>query len=91
MKGKIATNWEETKSKLVPIVEAVRDKVTEHLQELKTKLDPYIQDYKEQMEKSTLEIRESVRSGELRKKMDTLGEDVMPHFKAIVEAIQKAF
>ncbi|XP_056613497.1 apolipoprotein A-Ib [Triplophysa dalaica] len=91
MKGKIATNWEETKSKLVPIVEAVRDKVTEHLQELKTKLDPYIQDYKEQMEKSTLEFRESVRSGELRKKMDTLGEDVMPHFKAILAAIQKAF
>ncbi|KAI7800692.1 apolipoprotein A-Ib isoform X2 [Triplophysa rosa] len=91
MKGKIATNWEETKSKLVPILEAVRDKVTEHLQGLKTQLEPYIQDYKEQMEKSTLEFRESVRSGELRKKMNALGDDVKPHLEAIAAAIQKAF
>uniref|UniRef100_A0A672M745 Apolipoprotein A-I-1-like n=1 Tax=Sinocyclocheilus grahami TaxID=75366 RepID=A0A672M745_SINGR len=90
LKEKIGTNWEETKSKLVPIVEAVREKVAEHLQDLKNLLEPYMQDYREQMEKRALDFRQSVSSGELRKKMDELGAQVKPHFDAIIAAVQKA-
>nr|ACI15889.1 apolipoprotein A-I-1 [Hemibarbus mylodon] len=91
LKEKIGPNWEETKSKLLPIVEIVREKLTEQLQELKTQLEPYIQEYKDQMEKGAMEFRESVRSGELRKKMTDLGEQVKPHFEAIFAALQKSF
>ncbi|XDV31624.1 hypothetical protein PO909_002591 [Leuciscus waleckii] len=90
LQEKIPPNWEETKTKLMPIVEIVREKLTEHLQDLKTKLDPYIQEYKDQMEKGAMDFRESVRSGELRKKMTDLGEQVKPHFQAIFEALQKS-
>ncbi|ROL53208.1 T-box transcription factor TBX1-A [Anabarilius grahami] len=72
LKEKIGPNWEETKSKLMPIVEAVREKVTAYLQDAKTKLEPYIQEYKDQMEKGAMEFRQSVRSGELRKRMTEL-------------------
>ncbi|KAK2881627.1 hypothetical protein QQF64_008050 [Cirrhinus molitorella] len=91
LKEKIGPNWEETKSKLMPIVEALREKAAEIIQETKTQLEPYIQEYKDQMEKGALEFRESVKSGELRKKMTKLGEDVKPHFEAIAAALQKAF
>ncbi|XP_043115045.1 apolipoprotein A-Ib [Puntigrus tetrazona] len=90
LKEKITTNWEETKSKLMPILELVREKVTEHLQDLKTTLEPYIQEYKDQMEKGALEFRKTVSSGELRKKMTQLGEELKPHFMAIFETLQKA-
>ncbi|XP_051720046.1 apolipoprotein A-Ib [Ctenopharyngodon idella] len=90
LKEKIGTNWEETKSKLTPILEAVREKLTAYAQEVKTQLDPYIQEYKDQVEKGALEFRESVRSGELRKKMTELGEQVKPHFEAIFAAVQKS-
>ncbi|XP_051966445.1 apolipoprotein A-I-1-like [Xyrauchen texanus] len=90
MKDKIETNWEETKSKLVPIIDILREKLTVHLQELKTTLEPYIQEYKEQIEKGVQEFRESVKSGELRKKMNDLGDQVKPHFEAIIAAILAA-
>ncbi|XP_067222518.1 apolipoprotein A-Ib [Chanodichthys erythropterus] len=89
LKEKIGPNWEETKSKLMPILEAVRVKVAEYLQDAKTSLEPYIQEYKDQVEKGTKEFREAVRSGELRKKMTELGDEVKPHFEKIVEALQK--
>uniref|UniRef100_A0A8C2DE38 Apolipoprotein A-Ib n=1 Tax=Cyprinus carpio TaxID=7962 RepID=A0A8C2DE38_CYPCA len=89
LREKIGTNWEETKSKLMPILEAVREKVAEHLQDLKKLLEPYMQDYREQMEKGAQEFRQSVKSGELRKKMNELGEEVKPHFMAIFTAVQK--
>nr|ABY47600.1 apolipoprotein A-I [Gobiocypris rarus] len=90
LQEKIGPNWEETKSKLMPIVEIVREKLTEQLQSLKTQLEPYIEDYKEQMEKGAMGLRESVKSGDLRKKMNELGEQVKPHFEAIVAAVQKS-
>ncbi|XP_059389673.1 apolipoprotein A-I-2-like [Carassius carassius] len=90
LKAKIETNWEETKSKLMPILEAVREKVAEHIQALKTLLEPYIQDYREQMEKGAQDFRQSVKSGELRKKMEELGAEVKPHFDGIIAAVQKA-
>uniref|UniRef100_A0A9J7YW61 Apolipoprotein A-Ib n=1 Tax=Cyprinus carpio carpio TaxID=630221 RepID=A0A9J7YW61_CYPCA len=90
LREKFGPNWEETKSKLMPILEAVREKVAEHLQDLKKLLEPYMQDYREQMEKGAQEFRQSVKSGELRKKMNELGEEVKPHFEAIFAAVQKA-
>ncbi len=90
LKEKIGHNWEETKSKLMPILELVREKLTALLEDLKVQLEPYIQEYKDQMEKGALEFRKSVSSGELRKKMNELGEEVKPHFMAILEAVRKA-
>lgn len=90
LKEKIGPNWEETKTKLMPIMEAVREKVGAYMQEMKTQLEPYVQDYKEQMEKGAMEFRESVRSGELRKRMTDLGEQVKPHFDAIFAALRKS-
>ena len=90
LRAKIEVNWEETKSKLMPILEAVREKVAEHIQALKTLLEPYIQEYRDQVEKGAQEFRQSVKSGELRKKMEELGTEVKPHFEAIFAAVQKA-
>jgi small-conductance mechanosensitive channel len=90
LQEKIGPNWEETKSKLIPILEAVREKVAVYVQDLKTHLEPYIQEYKDQIEKGAMDFRESVRSGELRKKMTELGEQVKPHFEAIFAAVQKS-
>ncbi|KAG1935486.1 apolipoprotein A-Ib [Pimephales promelas] len=87
---KIPPNWEETKTKLMPIIEIVREKLTEQLQDVKTHLEPYVQEYKDQMEKRALEFRESVRSGELRKRMTDLGAEVKPHFEGIFAALQKS-
>ncbi|KAK7156983.1 hypothetical protein R3I94_006898 [Phoxinus phoxinus] len=91
LKEKIPPNWEETKTKLMPIVEILREKLTEQLQYVKTQLEPYIEEYKDQMEAGAMQFRESVRSGELRKKMTDLGEQVTPHFQAILAALQKSF
>lgn len=89
LKEKIPPNWEETKSKLMPILEAIRGKVAENVQELRTMLEPYVQEYKDQMEKGALEFREKVKSGELRKELTELGEQVKPHFEGIFKALQK--
>ncbi|RXN04691.1 apolipo A-I [Labeo rohita] len=89
LKEKIGHNWEETKSKLIPILEAVRNMVTAQLQELKTQLELYIQRFRDQIEKGALELRKSLRSGELRKTLYELGEEVKPHFQAIYEATRK--
>ncbi|XP_077063664.1 apolipoprotein A-Ib [Siphateles boraxobius] len=90
LKEKIPPNWEETKTKLMPMVEIVREKLTQHLTDLRAQLVPYIKEYKDHMEKGALEFRESVRSGELRKRMDDLGTQVKPHFDAIIDALRKS-
>ncbi|TRY59445.1 hypothetical protein DNTS_002173 [Danionella cerebrum] len=89
LKEQIGPNWEETKSKLVPIMEIVRKHMTENLTELKTFLEPYIQDYKDQVQKGALEFRQKVTSGDLKKELNELGQQLQPHFKAIFETIQK--
>ncbi|XP_007239479.3 apolipoprotein A-Ib [Astyanax mexicanus] len=91
LQERIKTNLEETKSKLTPIVEVLRSKATERVEELRQFVAPYVQEYRDHAQSVFGQLQSKYESGELQKKLATVGEEIKPQLEKIVETLQKAF
>jgi len=86
------TNFEDTKSKLVPMVEVVRTKLTESLEDLRSMAAPYAEEYKEQLVKAVEEAREKItpHTQDLQARMEPYMENAKARFAQVYDTISKA-